>query len=209
MNTPAKTLRLILALIFFAAAVPKILNPEALAQSVVGYQILPDTLVQFTALTLPWLELLLAILLVCQVWIGPTLLLTNVLFVIFLTALGSAFARGLDVDCGCFGSSTSGNMIWYLIRDVIFLALGLAAAWLYYRELPPRKRTKPVPSVPATDQTDDIDETDSAGDTDEAAERDDTASTDEADDANDQNGSDDTGETDETKETDEKSSTAR
>lgn len=151
MNTPAHALRLILALIFTAAAIPKILDPQAFAQSIAGYQILPNMLIQFTALTLPWLEILLAILLVCRVWLGPALLLTNLLFVIFLAALGSAFFRGLDVDCGCFGSSTPASMTWYLIRDAIFLALGLAAAWLHYRELPPRP-AEPVTETANTDE---------------------------------------------------------
>ena len=70
MSTPAHSLRLILALIFTAAAIPKILDPAAFTQSVAGYQLLPDALVRFTVLTLPWLEVLLAILLVCQVCTG-------------------------------------------------------------------------------------------------------------------------------------------
>lgn len=137
MNNPAHSLRLILALIFAAAGIPKIMDPAAFAQSVAGYQIVPDTLVRFTALTLPWLELLLAVLLVCRVCIAPALLLTNILFVVFLAALGSAHLRGLNVDCGCFGSSIPANMTWYLIRDAVFLALGLAAAWLHHKETPP------------------------------------------------------------------------
>ena len=80
MSTPAHSLRLILALIFTAAAIPKILDPAAFTQSVAGYQLLPDALVRFTVLTLPWLEVLLAILLVCQVCTGPALFLTNLLF---------------------------------------------------------------------------------------------------------------------------------
>ena len=59
MSTPAHSLRLILALIFTAAAIPKILDPAAFTQSVAGYQLLPDALVRFTVLTLPWLEVLL------------------------------------------------------------------------------------------------------------------------------------------------------
>ena len=141
MSTPAHSLRLILALVFTAAAIPKILDPAAFTQSVAGYQLLPDALVRFTVLTLPWLEVLLAILLVCQVCTGPALFLTNLLLAVFLAALGSAHLRGLDVDCGCFGSSAPASMTWYLIRDVIFLTLGLAAAWLYRRENPSRERT--------------------------------------------------------------------
>ena len=69
--------RLALALLFLAAAPLKILFPADFAEAIATYLILPDGLINVTALTLPWLEAVVAILLLCRVWTGPTLFLAN------------------------------------------------------------------------------------------------------------------------------------
>lgn len=137
MNTASlsRSLRLALALIFVAAAPQKILAPDDFAASVTSYLILPDILVNFTALTLPWLEIVVAILLVCRAWTGPALFLANAMLAVFLAAVVSAYARGIDLNCGCFSSAptASEDMVFYIVRDVVFVALGLTAAWLHSR----------------------------------------------------------------------------
>ena len=132
-SSPLSTItRLGVAVIFLAAAPQKILAPAAFAQNVLSYQILPDLGLNFTALVLPWLEMVVAILLLCSVWVGPALFLANAMFGAFLAALVSAHLRGLDIDCGCFSSSagSSASMTWYMVRDGLFLCLGITAAWL-------------------------------------------------------------------------------
>ena len=124
--------RLTLAAIFLAAAPQKILNPADFAVSVESYLILPDLLVNAVVLFLPWLEILLAALLACRVWMGATLILSNLLLVVFLGAIVSAHLRGINLDCGCFSSAgeTTDDMRWHIIRDSAFLILGLATAWM-------------------------------------------------------------------------------
>lgn len=124
--------RLALALLFLAAAPLKILFPADFAEAIATYLILPDGLINVTALTLPWLEAVVAILLLCRVWTGPTLFLANAMLAAFLGALVSAHLRGINIDCGCFSAAgtAAGDMLWYIARDGIFLALGLAAALL-------------------------------------------------------------------------------
>jgi uncharacterized membrane protein YphA (DoxX/SURF4 family) len=131
----SRSLRLALALIFVAAAPQKILAPDDFAVSVASYLILPDVLVNFTALTLPWLEMIVAILLVCRAWTGQALLLANAMLLAFLAAVTSAYVRGIDLNCGCFSSAptASEDMVFYIVRDVVFVALGLTAAWLHRR----------------------------------------------------------------------------
>ncbi|NCD26726.1 MAG: methylamine utilization MauE, partial [Deltaproteobacteria bacterium] len=97
------------------------------------------------ALVLPWLEILLAAMLLCRIWMGSALILSNLLLAVFLAAIFSAHLRGIDLDCGCFSSSgnTTDDMRWYLIRDSAFLILGLATAWLEARR---DASTKPAPT---------------------------------------------------------------
>ncbi|MBP8651755.1 MAG: hypothetical protein KBI48_13740, partial [Deltaproteobacteria bacterium] len=49
----------------------------------------------------------------------------STLLLLFATALGISLFRGLDISCGCFGS-TAGQGItwWYLVRDIILFLMG-------------------------------------------------------------------------------------
>jgi len=48
--------RLVMAGIFLYASIDKIAHPAAFAKDIYNYQILPDALINLTALLLPWLE---------------------------------------------------------------------------------------------------------------------------------------------------------
>jgi len=119
-------IRLILGAVFVIASVDKILHPAAFAKAIYNYQILPDAFINLTAIILPWLELLLGILLISGLWLPGAALLANLLLLVFFGALLFNVARGLDVHCGCFSTSTEGTpaTTWYLIRDTIFVVLG-------------------------------------------------------------------------------------
>jgi glucan phosphoethanolaminetransferase (alkaline phosphatase superfamily) len=112
--------------VFIIAGVGKILHPAAFAQAIYNYQICPDVLIHLTAIIFPWLELLLGILLIAGWWLPGATVLVNLLLLAFYAALVFNVARGLDIHCGCFTTSTEGTpaTTWYLIRDTIFLALG-------------------------------------------------------------------------------------
>lgn len=117
--------RLFLGGIFIWASIDKILHPDSFAMTIKDYQILPLTMVNVLAVTLPWVELILGMMLVSGVWLQGAGLLATVLLIIFLGALAFNVARGLDVHCGCFTSDARGNptTIWYLIRDLIFVCI--------------------------------------------------------------------------------------
>lgn len=124
--------RLILGSIFILASVDKIYDPAAFAQVVHNYQILPDELINLTAILLPWIELIVGILLMGGMWLPGAATLANALLGAFLAALVFNAARGLNVHCGCFGSTGSGNasVVWYFLRDAVFLML---SAYLFAR----------------------------------------------------------------------------
>jgi len=120
--------RLILGVVFIYASIDKILHPAAFAEAVYNYQILPDALINLTAIVLPWLELLLGIALVSGVCLPGAAFLCNALLITFFGALVFNLSRGLDIHCGCFNTSqeaTSYCICLYLIRDGIFLSFGL------------------------------------------------------------------------------------
>ena len=131
--------RLSLGAIFVVASVDKIIHPKAFADIIHNYQILPDTLINIIAITLPWLELMLGMLLISGLWLPGVVILTNILLLGFFLSLLFNVARGLDVHCGCFTTSGGGKsaMSWNILRDAVFLFLG---GYLFFRVFPREKR---------------------------------------------------------------------
>jgi rhodanese-related sulfurtransferase len=137
--------RLIMAGIFVYASLDKIAHPAAFANDVYNYQILPDTFVNLTALVLPWLELFLGLCLLAGIWLPGAVLTANGLLVVFLAALVFNLARGLDVNCGCFGSDGLGPSMsagGYLLRDMGFFAVAIFMLYAVLR--PPLVASKAI-----------------------------------------------------------------
>jgi len=134
---------LILAGIFIYASLDKIAHPAAFAKDVYNYQVLPDALINLTALVLPWLELFLGLCLLAGIWLPGAVLTVNGLMVVFLAAFLFNLARGLDINCGCFSTGSDAPAMsagWYLLRDVSFLAVGV---FLFYAVFLHRWREQP------------------------------------------------------------------
>ncbi|MGC9196114.1 MAG: MauE/DoxX family redox-associated membrane protein [Syntrophobacteraceae bacterium] len=118
--------RLLLGAIFLAAGAAKIFHPGQFSAIISHYQILPDSLLNLAAIVLPWIEAITGLLILCGLWLPGAVALADSLLVVFLLALASAAARGIDIDCGCFSLHpvASPNFAWYLARDLLFLVLG-------------------------------------------------------------------------------------
>lgn len=124
--------RLVIGGLFIYASIYKVLNPADFAVSVRNYTILPVEWTNFVAITLPWVELGSGLFLVMGVFTRPSALLTTGMMAVFLAALVYAYYTGLDIDCGCFSSSSqsSGKIgPLHLIRDT---ALFLTSAFVLF-----------------------------------------------------------------------------
>ncbi len=118
--------RIILGVIFIWAAVGKIGQAGLFADVVDSYWILPYYLVNITAIVLPWIELFCGVFLIIGFRTRGSALLAALMLAVFLVALGINVARGVDMDCGCFGlgGDVRGlkDALW---MDLVLLALGL------------------------------------------------------------------------------------
>jgi uncharacterized membrane protein YphA (DoxX/SURF4 family) len=131
--------RLGLGGVMMVAGALKVVDPQTSVQAVAAYRLLPAALVPIVGWGLPFLEVALGLLLVGGVFVRVVATATGTLLVVFIAAVGSAAARGLSIDCGCFGRGgqvTPGRTAYAaeIVRDVGFL---LMAAWLVWR---PRSR---------------------------------------------------------------------
>lgn len=117
--------RWLLGVIFIASALGKIVDPAGFADSIAAYRLLPLYAVNVFALILPWVELLVGFSLLNGVAFQSAALIAAIMNVIFIAAVASAMARGLDIDCGCF-TVTESKVGWeILVRDAVFLAMSL------------------------------------------------------------------------------------
>jgi len=118
--------RWILGVIFIYASYDKILHPITFADIVYNYQLLPDVLINITAIVLPWLELVIGCCLIAGLWMPGTVSWSSILLVSYTGALTFNLWRGLDINCGCF-STTQGSSIGVesVLWDVAFLLISV------------------------------------------------------------------------------------
>lgn len=117
--------RIALGLIFIAASYHKILSPDQFADGVYNYKILPAILVNLIAITLPYIELLFGLFLVFNFKTPSAALAVNLLMVVFLGAIFSAWVRGIDTGCGCFSNEGAPISLHEVARDLTFFAMAV------------------------------------------------------------------------------------
>lgn len=119
--------RLVLGGIFIYASLDKIAHPEQFAKIVYNYKILPHSLINIFAITVPWVELICGIFLIVGIFVESSSAILSLLLLSFIIALSVNFLRGLDVNCGCFSTDPQGKKegAILLIRDFVLLAIGL------------------------------------------------------------------------------------
>jgi uncharacterized membrane protein YphA (DoxX/SURF4 family) len=127
--------RLGLAAVFLVSGVMKIVDPAQTRVAVTAYELLPQDLIGPVATGLPLLELALGTLLLAGAFTRWVALASGLLLVVLMVGMVQAWARGLSIDCGCFGGGGavapgSTRYPQELARDIGFELLAL---WLLVR----------------------------------------------------------------------------
>jgi len=124
--------RIVLAFVFLYAAFFKIASPDEFAQLILNYKLLPLSLVNIFAITLPWIEFVTAILLLFGISVRENSVIISSLILIFTIAIGISLIRGLNIDCGCFGTASGSKIgIQKILENIGLLLLGL---WLIKKD---------------------------------------------------------------------------
>lgn len=126
--------RLILGGVLIVAGALKIGNLQKSAMSVRAYEMLPIWLANFFGYALPWVEIGIGALLILGVAVRIIGALGALIMLGFIIAIAQAWARGLSIDCGCFGGGGTidpedTKYLSTILRDIGFLALGV---FLYF-----------------------------------------------------------------------------
>lgn len=126
-------LRLAIGVVFLYAAYTKLRDPWALfAMSVDSYKILPEWAVLVVARWLPWFELALGVVLISGLALRYASVAAAGLLGVFFTLMIVSYARGLTIDCGCFGPGEALGPKT-LLRDGTLLSLAIVLAVLAMR----------------------------------------------------------------------------
>jgi uncharacterized membrane protein YphA (DoxX/SURF4 family) len=126
--------RLVLGVVLLVAGGLKIGNLPKSAMAVRSYEMLPIPLANFLGYTLPWIEIGLGLLLIVGVTVKISGALGALTMLAFIIAIAQAWARGLSIDCGCFGGGGAidpedTKYLSEIIRDIGLMALGI---FLYF-----------------------------------------------------------------------------
>ena len=129
-------LRVGLAAVFLYAAWTKLRQSWLLfAMAIDAYGLLPQWAVITLARALPWLELALGILLLTGLWLRQTAIAASALLALFFAVMLKSYARGLQIDCACFGLGEA--ISWKtLVRDGVLVLSSIALAALAFRRAP-------------------------------------------------------------------------
>jgi uncharacterized membrane protein YphA (DoxX/SURF4 family) len=128
-------LRIALGGVWLYAAYTKLRQPWMLfAMSIDSYHLLPEWAVLTVARMLPWTELAIGLLLVAGLVVQYASIVSAAILAVFFGAMTSAYARGLAIDCGCFGPGDALSK-WTLLRDGTLLTAAIALAFLCWRSV--------------------------------------------------------------------------
>jgi uncharacterized membrane protein YphA (DoxX/SURF4 family) len=144
-------LRIVVGGAFVLAGVLKIADPAKFALDVGNYRLAPREIINLVAIILPWVEVTAGAFVLAGVWLRAAALVITSLTTMFFVVIVSALARGINIECGCFG--TVGGRHIGVVNLAIDAALYSLAALLAARSKEGRHNTLARETGPAISKT--------------------------------------------------------
>ncbi len=121
--------RFFMAYIWLKAGLAKLGEEMATTQSVAAYRIFTPEWSGYIAQLIAPLEIAGGVVLLLGLFLRQSSKLSNVVLVLFIIGIAQAWARGLQIDCGCFGIDPNDtefvmDYLRTIIRDIFFIFLG-------------------------------------------------------------------------------------
>lgn len=122
--------RLVLGGVLFAAGYLKVGTLDKSQMAVRAYELLPISIANFLGVFLPFFEIAIGLLLILGAGTRIAAALGGLTMVVFIIAIAQAWARGLNIDCGCFGGGGAvepgqTRYLQEILRDAGLAALAL------------------------------------------------------------------------------------
>jgi len=114
--------RIIVGFVFIYAGILKISDPAGFSDAINNYDLLPLSFINFFAITLPWIEVVAGLFLLFGISIKENSFIISVMLVAFILAIAISLGRGLNIECGCFGTSSGTKVgIIKLVENIVLL----------------------------------------------------------------------------------------
>ncbi len=136
MQTAASILRILYGLVWLWAGVAKFKDPTAFSLAIRNFDLIGDPWVAAAALFLPPLECVAAFAVIFRRGAAGGLAILWGALLVFTVAIAVSWARGLDIECGCFG--LSGSTVNYPLKLAQNFGLLAVGGWLWWREVSDR-----------------------------------------------------------------------
>jgi uncharacterized membrane protein YphA (DoxX/SURF4 family) len=126
--------RLVVGGVWLVAGYLKFSDPAGTVRAVRAFQILPEQVVPTFGHLLPVMEMVIGACLLLGLLTRAFAVASTLLLAAFIVGIASAWARGLEIQCGCFGGGGfKENAAAGYARDIVRdLGLVLASAWLVW-----------------------------------------------------------------------------
>jgi len=117
--------RLYIGGLFIYASMYKINYTAEFAETIASYGLVPYWTVNILAVVLPWVELVSGILLLIGVRARSATVIILTMLVLFTASITISLLRGDPISCGCFHTIGEKISWWTLLRDFLWLAMGV------------------------------------------------------------------------------------
>ena len=131
--------RVIIAIVFLAAAIPKAMHFDNTVLTITQYDIFEYTASTMLAYLLITAEVIIAIFMILGLGIRLGAGLSAFLLCVFIVGIAQAWARGISLDCGCFGVTNVEDLgsvltpwyeyAWIIVRDIGLLFMSMVLCW--------------------------------------------------------------------------------
>jgi uncharacterized membrane protein YphA (DoxX/SURF4 family) len=153
--------RLVTGAVWIWAGLLKLPHPEQSVLAVRAYQLLPGNTATTVGHLLPVLEVVVGTCLVLGLLTRGAAVVSGLLFVAFIIGIASVWARGITIDCGCFGGGgydpdAASTYPWEIARDAGLLALSAYLLWQGRTRIALDNLLFPKRTDPALDPNDDV-----------------------------------------------------
>ncbi|MEX2580450.1 MAG: MauE/DoxX family redox-associated membrane protein [Verrucomicrobiales bacterium] len=142
-------LRLAFGAVFIWSGIAKLKDPISFAEAVRNFQIVGDPFAPALALFIPWVEVFAGVGVMSDRFVRGGAAILAASLIVFIGAMAIAWARGLDISCGCFGGS---GEIDYPVKIAQNLALTAIAAFLWWKATPSNSGNDPNGDLPMPGQ---------------------------------------------------------
>jgi uncharacterized membrane protein YphA (DoxX/SURF4 family) len=131
----ATVARLVTGGVWIVAGAIKLPDPFTSVRAVRAYDLLPESVVPTVGHLLPVVEIIVGLALVLGLLTRAAAVVSALLFALFVVGIASVWARGIEIECGCFGgggakAGASSAYPWEITRDGGLFVLSVFVAWV-------------------------------------------------------------------------------